>query len=90
MRHARVAEIWAIKSVVSHHALRSCDCLNDLLVKMIPSSNVATEFWMEELNFVTLCYGLAPYFKSKIMKSLSCSSCIKPNFVVYLMKHLTQ
>ena len=54
MRDARVREIWAIKSVVSHHSLRSCDGLNDLLVKMFPNSNVAKEFWMEGLNFLTL------------------------------------
>ena len=33
-----------------------------------------------KLSYI-ICCGLAPYFKSKIIQSLSLSSCIKPDFV---------
>ena len=85
MRGARVAEIlWAIKSVLSHHSLRSCDGLSDLFAKMFLDSNVAKEFLVGQTKLSYICYILAPYYKSKIMQSLSPSSCIKPDFVVFL------
>ena len=86
MRDARVAEIlWNIKSVLPHHSFRSCDGLSDLLVKMFLDSNVAKDFLMRQTKHsYIICYGLAPYFKTKIIQSLSPSSCIKPDFVVFL------
>ena len=59
MRDARVAEIlWAIKLVVSHHSLRSCDGLSDLFVNMFPDSKVANEFSMArtKLSYI-ICHG---------------------------------
>ena len=84
MRDARVAEIfYAIKSVVPHHSLRNYDGLSDSFVKMFPDSNIAKEFSMGQTKLCyIICYGPAPYFKSKIMQSFSSSSCIKRNFAV--------
>ena len=83
MRDARVAEIfWTIKSLVSH-LLWNCEGLSDSFAKFVPDSSVAEEFSMEQTKLsYTVCYGLAPYFKSKIMQSLSSSSCIKRDFAV--------
>ena len=50
MRDASVAELlWAIKLVVSHHLLRNCYGLSDLLANIFPDTNVANG-----LNFLTL------------------------------------
>ena len=84
MRDTKVAEnFWTIKSLVSHHSLWNYDGLSDSFAKFFPDSSVAEEFSMGQTKLsYTICYGLATYFKSKIMQSLSSSSGIKRGFAV--------
>ena len=56
MRDASVAELlWAIKLVVSHHLLRNCYGLSDLLANIFPDTNVANEFSMRrtKLSYIS-------------------------------------
>ena len=67
--HAEIR--WAMKLVTSHFSLRSCLDIKDLFSSMFPHSQIASQFSMSETKCGYLInYGLAPYYKEKLLKEI--------------------
>ena len=65
---------WSLKVVSSHSSLRSCLRLNDLFKAMFIGSEIAKSFQLSKTKCGYLInYGLAPYFKDVLLKSINSS-----------------
>ena len=67
-----MAEIrWAMKVVLSHHSFRSCLDINDLFSSMFPDSCIAKKFAMSKTKCAyCINYGLAPFYKEKLLSEI--------------------
>ena len=74
------AEIfWVLKVVTSHFSSRSCLGLNDLFRLMLIDSEIAKSFQLSKTKCgYIINFGLAPYFKEHLLKSLR----VSPYFVL--------
>ena len=67
-----MAEIrWTMKVVLSHHSFRSCLDINDLFSAMFPDSCIAKKFAMSKTKCAyCINYGLAPFYKEKLLSEI--------------------
>lgn len=64
--------IWSLKSVMSGFSNRSNDELSSTFAAMFPDSNIAKSFNLARTKAMyTITHGLAPYFKSVLVSSLT-------------------
>ena len=65
---------WSLKVVSSHFSLRLCLRLNGLFKAMFIDSEIAKSFQLSKTKCGYLInYGLAPYFKDVLLKSINSS-----------------
>ena len=67
------AEIrWCMRTIMKQSSYNSCEKLKDLFCDMFPDSKIAEGFalGLTKASYV-ICYGLAPFYKEKIMKQLT-------------------
>ena len=70
---------WVLKVVTSHFSLKSCLGLNDLFRLMFIDSEIAKSFQLSKTKCgYIINFGLAPYFKEHLLKSLR----VSPYFVL--------
>lgn len=63
--------LWCLNVMDKHYSYRSCEDVNKLFQRMFPDSELAKSFTCGERKCAYLsCYGLAPYFKSMLMKQV--------------------
>ena len=63
--------IWAMKCVNNHFSYKSCQDTGKLFAKMFPDSTIAKQFALGERKCsYIISFGLAPYFKSVLMKKI--------------------
>ena len=66
--------LWSLKVISSHFSLRSCLGLNDPFKAMFRHSEIAKFFQLSKTKCGYLInYGLAPYFKDVLLKSINSS-----------------
>ena len=76
-RNSIDAEIlWCMNVVISHHSFNSCSDLKNIFTKMFPDSDIATQFTLGKTKRrYMILYGLAPYYKDKLIKQINDSIC---------------
>lgn len=63
--------LWCLKSVVFHNSLRDVECCSKLFSKMFPDSSIAGEIKLSKTKAsYSIVYGLAPYFKNKLINDI--------------------
>ena len=63
--------LWAIKTLMAHYSSNSSAGTDKLFAKMFPDSQIAKQFQCGKTKCSYLInFGLAPYFKEKLMKKL--------------------
>ena len=71
--------LWALKTVISHHSIRSCEGISNLFGHMFSDSEIAKSFTRSRTKCTYyINYGIAPYFKEILLNQLQAS----PYFVV--------
>ena len=71
--------LWVLKVVKNHFSLGSCLGLNDLCKSMFPKSEITKTSKLSKTKCEYLInYGLAPFFKNVLLKSMNAS----PYFVI--------
>ena len=63
---------WCMRTIMKQSSYNSCEKLKDLFCDMFPDSKIAEGFalGLTKASYV-ICYGLAPFYKEKIMKQLT-------------------
>lgn len=63
--------LWTLKTVTSHYSYSSCGDIKEVLQSMFKDSKIAEKFTCGETKCAYLTkFGLAPYFKQLLMKSI--------------------
>ena len=71
--------LWVLKTVISHHSIRSCEGISNLFGHMFSDSEIAKSFAMSRTKCTYYVnYGIAPYFQGILLNQLQAS----PYFVV--------
>ncbi|XP_058873644.1 uncharacterized protein LOC117967216 isoform X2 [Acipenser ruthenus] len=80
------AEIrWAVKVVLSRYSFNSCTDVPKLFSSMFPDSDIAQHFSCSATKCAYLvCFGLAPYFKERLIEEVRLSNCYAVSFNVCL------
>ena len=67
--------LWTLKVVINHYSLRSClGLLNELFRSMFNDSEVAKSFSLSKTKCMYyMNYGLGPYFKEELVKTVKAS-----------------
>ena len=77
----RAEILWVLKFVINHSSLRFCENLNELLQAMFSDNKIAESFKLgktESGYFIN--YGLAPFFKTNLIKSIKDSPFFAASF----------
>lgn len=76
------AEIrWAIKMVLDHASFSSTKDLNMIFQAMFPDSQIAKHFQMgPSKSAYLICFGLGPFYESKLLKEIADSPCYTVSF----------
>ena len=79
--------LWVLKAVTSHYSYSSCNGIGDLMRRMFPDSDIARNFGVSERKCSYFCcFGLGPYIKSLLNKSLRA----QPSFVLLFDESLNK
>ena len=74
---------WCMRTIMKQQLYNSCEKLKNLFFDMFPDSKIAEGFALGPTKaFYVICYGLAPFYKQKIMKQLTLKENEPPYFVV--------
>lgn len=64
--------MWTLKTVMSNYSYNSAAGLNEIFKFMFPDSEIAKKFQLGSTKMAYLTrFGLAPYFKSRLMEQVS-------------------
>jgi len=64
--------LWALRIVTKHQSYRSCDELKDIFQCMFPDSKIAQKFTLGAAKVAyMIVYGLAPYFRTALIDTVS-------------------
>ena len=77
-----IAEIlWSTKSGMAHFSLSASADIGDLFKKMFSDSEIASKFacGKTEMNYM-LCFGIAPFFKEKLLQKFKEVGCVTISF----------
>ena len=67
--------LWTMKVIQSHFSFRSCEGINKLFAVMFPDSEISFNLKLGKTKCAYLMnYGIAPHFKSNLLKSINNSS----------------
>ena len=74
---------WYMRTTMKQSSYNSCEKLKDLFCDMFPDSKIAERFALgpTKASYV-ICYGLAPFYKEKILKQLTPKDTEPPYFEV--------
>ena len=73
--------LWAMKVVMSHYSMNSCEGVAELFATMFPDSNIAKRFTCAPTKCAYLIrFGLAPYFKNKLVDAVREAACYTISF----------
>ena len=77
----RAEILWAIKSVMAHFSFRASIDIGNLFESMFPDSDIAKKFACSKtkMNYL-ICFGLAPYFREKLLQKIKKSECVAISF----------
>ena len=68
----RAEILWAMKTVEAGYSYKSCENAGKLFSTMFPDSSIASKFTCGEKKCAyVVCFGLAPHFKSELLKNLN-------------------
>ena len=73
--------LWSIKSMMAHLSFNASANIGDLFKKMFPDSEIASKFacGKTKVNYL-LCFGIAPFFKEKLLQIVKEAECVKISF----------
>lgn len=64
--------VWALKVATSHYSYNSCSNIGPLFLKMFPDSEIARRFTCGSTKVAYLStFGIAPFFKSHLIREIS-------------------
>ena len=73
--------LWCMNVVKSHNSFNSCSDWKDIFTKMFPDSDTVTQFILGNMKCqYMILYGLAPYYKDKLIKQTNNSICYSISF----------
>ena len=77
--------LWAIKSVIFHFSFRVSSDIRGLFQNMFPDSATAKNFacCKTKINYL-ICFGIAPYFRVKLLYVIKEAECLTVCFEEYL------
>ena len=77
----RAEILWAMKGVMAHFSFRSSSDIGNLFQSMFPDSGIAKKFTCgkTKMNYL-ICFGLAPYFREKLLQKIKDSECVAISF----------
>ena len=77
----RAEILWAMKGVMAHFSFRSSADIGHLFQSMFPDSSIAKKFTCgkTKMNYL-ICFGLAPYFREKLLQKINDSECVAISF----------
>ena len=77
----RAEVLWAMKSVLSHFSFRASSDVGGLFQNMFPDSAIAKKFACskKKVNYL-ICFGIAPYFKEKLLHKVKQAECFTVSF----------
>ena len=78
---AKAEVLWAMKSVTSHFSFRSSSNTSGLFQNMFPDSTIAKKFTCgkTKVNYL-ICFGIAPYFREKLLQRIKEAECLTVSF----------
>ena len=81
--------LWAMKIVLSHFSFRASTDVGGLFQNMFPDSAIAKKFscGKTKVNYM-ICFGLASYFKEKLLQKVKEADCITVSFDEALNKDI--
>ena len=81
-REVKIAEIiWAMKSVMAHFSYNASADIGDVFRAMFPDSGIARNFKCASTKVAYLvCFGIAPYFKDKLIDNVRAAVCYVVSF----------
>ena len=73
--------LWALKTVMSHFSYNSATDITDVFMPMFPDSAIAQKMncGPTKLSYL-ICFGIAPYFKQKLLNKLKEAQCFVISF----------
>ena len=73
--------LWVMKSVQSHFSFRASAEVGGLFQNMFPDSAIAKKFACSKtkVNYL-ICFGIAPYFKEKLLHKVKEAECFTVSF----------
>ena len=77
----RAEVLWAVKSVLSHFSFRASSDVGGLFQNMFPDSVIAKKFACSKtkVNYL-ICFGIAVYFKEKLLHKVKQAECFTVSF----------
>lgn len=64
--------LWCLRTVMTHSSFRSNSDVPEILRMMFPDSDIAKKFHLKkDKTAYTICFGLAPFFKSELLTIIS-------------------
>ena len=77
----RAEILWALKAVKAHFSFNSSEEIGKLFRTMFPDSAIAKKFacGRTKINYM-ICFGIAPYFREKLLHSIQEAECFTVSF----------
>ena len=73
--------LWAIKSVISHFSFRVSSDITGSFQNMFPDRVIAKNFACGKTkNNYLICFGIAPYFREKLLQKINKAECLTVSF----------